>query len=323
MMNSDKALITEQQIKLLLSYAVLAPSSHNTQPWRFEITDGTVFMFADETRALAINDPNSRELYISCGCALMNLRAAAAHEGFSISINVEPASGDDALLAVISFNKQHSSSLKDAELFKSIESRRTYRKHFASKDIPTDILDSLHMTASKEDTWLEFITLEESRRIVAELISEGDSIQWSNPNWRKELASWILPRRQGGGLTMHPFLVPVARAIVRTLDMGMGIAAKNKQLTAKSPALAVLGTANDNVTDWLKAGQSLEKILLSAHSKGLQAAYFNQPVQVASLRPKLQSLLKKTGVPQVVISLGFPKDQIGASPRRRLDEVIK
>lgn len=77
------------------------------------------------------------------------------------------------------------------------------------------------------------------------------------------------------------------------------------------------------MADWLAAGQALEKILLSAHSQGLQASYLNQPIQVASLRPKLQNLLRQQGFPQILLRLGFPEDEIDAAPRRHLDEVIE
>ena len=40
-----------------------------------------VDLLADRTRALPVNDPEDRELTISCGCALFNLRVAAAAAG--------------------------------------------------------------------------------------------------------------------------------------------------------------------------------------------------------------------------------------------------
>lgn len=322
-MKSGKAPISEEQIRSLLSYAVLAPSSHNTQPWRFKIADGAVFLFADRTRALPANDPDDRELTISCGCALMNLRVAAAHEGVGVTVDTTPDAGDDDLLAVISFNGGPSISADEAELFKSIEGRRTYRKRFASGDIPTSILDSLATTVSEEGAWIDVIESEENRQRVAELVSEGDLAQWSNPSWRRELAAWMHPRRRGDGLAMPGIVAPIAQLVVRTFDMGNGVGAKDRQLADESPILAVLGTDGDSVADWLNAGQALEKFLLSAHSQGLQASYLNQPIQVASLRPKLQNLLSKSGFPQILLRLGFPKDETDASPRRPLDDVIE
>ncbi|WP_404419284.1 Acg family FMN-binding oxidoreductase [Marinospirillum sp.] len=317
-MNSDKIPLTEEQIKSLLGYAVLAPSSHNTQPWRFEVTDGTISMFADRARALPANDPHDRELTISCGCALMNLRSAAAREGLGVTVDLAPDASDDDLLAVISFKQAEYPARDDAELFKSIKGRRTYRKCFAARDVPTPILDLLRGAAAQEGAWLEVIESEEARQRAAELVSEGDSIQWSSPDWRRELAAWMHPRRSGDGLTVPGVIAPIAQMVVRTFDMGKRIGAKDRQLADESPVLAVLGTSGDHLADWLVAGQALEKVLLSAHSQGLQASYLNQPIQVAPLRPKLQNLMSKSGFPQILLRLGFADDDIDASPRRHL-----
>jgi hypothetical protein len=45
------------KLKFFVSYAVLAPSSHNTQPWLFDISDSTISLFADRTIALPVVDP--------------------------------------------------------------------------------------------------------------------------------------------------------------------------------------------------------------------------------------------------------------------------
>src|SRR6056297_3546023 len=74
----------------LIARAILAPSSHNTQPWLFEIAGDRIRLIADRTRALPVNDPEDRELAISCGCALFNLRAAAAEDGLGAAVSLLP-----------------------------------------------------------------------------------------------------------------------------------------------------------------------------------------------------------------------------------------
>jgi hypothetical protein len=71
----------------------------------------------------------------------------------------------------------------------------------------------------------------------------------------------------------------------------------------------------------LVAGQALQRVLLVAHTHGLQASYLNQPIQVASLRPKLQELPEQVAFPQILLRLGFPEDEVHAAPRRPLDDV--
>lgn len=321
-MNSAQRPLDADRIRSLLSYAILAPSSHNTQPWRFEIAVNRVLLYADRSRALPANDPCDRELTISCGCALMNLRVAAAHDGLEVSCDITADDSDEDLLVVISFNPADAASLPGAELFNSIEERRTCRKRFEPDDVPAVVLDALAAGASEEGCWLEVIQSEENRLACAALVAEGDSMQWSNPGWRQELASWMHPGREGDGLTVPGIIAPIAQAVVRTFDMGNGVGAKDRQLADESPVLAVVGSAGDTVSDWLAAGQALQKVLLTAHSRGLQASYLNQPIQLESLRPQLQNLMTQAGFPQILLRLGFAENDIDATPRRPLDAVL-
>jgi hypothetical protein len=293
----------------LIRSAVLAPSSHNTQPWHFTVKGQTISLYADRTRALPVNDPEDRELTISCGCAL-NCK------------NV-PDPSDEDLLAVVQLEGNGQAPGSEAELYPSVEKRRTYRKRFESRSMPSAVLQELCVTTAMEGCWLVIVDVEEQRREVATLVSEGDAIQWSNPSWRRELAAWMHPRRQGDGLTLPGLVAPIAKMVIRTFDMGSGVGAKDEQLANESPVLAVLGTDSDSTVDWLNSGQALQRTLLKACGSGLQASYLNQPIQVSSLRLRLQHLLGRTGFPQILLRIGFPTDDLPAAPRRIVDDVIE
>ena len=58
--------------------AGLAPSIHNTQPWRWRVDGSTLDLRAERSRQLAITDPVGRMLAISCGAALHHVRVALA-----------------------------------------------------------------------------------------------------------------------------------------------------------------------------------------------------------------------------------------------------
>jgi hypothetical protein len=160
------------------------------------------------------------------------------------------------------------------------------------------------------------------RGIVADLVADGDAAQWDDPRWRRELAAWMHPRRAGDGLSLPWLAVPVAQLVVRSFDMGGGVAAKDRELADASPLLAVIGTDGDTPADWLAAGQALQRALLTAAAAGLQASYLNQPIQVTALRPRLAELCRTAGSPQLLLRFGYPEEDLPAAPRRPLADLL-
>lgn len=306
----------------ILEAAMRAPSSHNTQPWRFRVDDGIVELYADRGRSLAVNDPHDRELAISCGCALLHLRVAAAAEGLLPCVHILPDPADVDLIATVTFLPAADTPNPDASLAEFIDHRHTCRKRFEPRQIPDAVLDALITAASDEGAWLCLLSDEQLRHKVAELIAEGDAAHWANPSWRRELASWMHPRGDGDGITIPWLTGPLTQFTVRTFDMGEGEAAKDRQIADESPVLAVLGTAGDTQLDWVKAGQALGRVLLQACRHHVQASFLNQPIQLPGLRPRLEQLIAHPGATQMVIRLGYIDGRLPITPRRQLHEVI-
>jgi nitroreductase len=322
MMKAERVNIS-QRIQNILEGAILAPSSHNTQPWLFEVGDSCIRLYADRTRALSVNDPDDRELVISCGCALMNLRVAAAQEGFTTEVSGPTETDEEDLLAEVRLIEGANPEPSELELFPSIRKRRTYRKKFADREVEDATIEMLSAAATKEGAAFRVVRDRSKRKEVAALVAQGDSSQWADPHWRRELAAWMHPRRKGDGLTVPGFAAPIARTVVRTFDMGNGVAAKDAQLADESPVIAAISTQRDDETAWLCGGQALERLLLTACAAGLQASYLNQPNQVSSLRPKLRQLLDLPGFPQILLRMGYPTtEDVPPAPRRELDAVV-
>lgn len=311
-----------KQARSIIEQAVLAPSSHNTQPWVFRLSESIIDLYADRTRALPANDAEDRELAISCGCALMNLRVGAASAGLSVQVQLLPKPEEPDFLARLSLTEQSDVAADDAQLAGFTGMRRTYRKRFSPREVSASAREKLIEATEQEGARLIPLLTEEARRKAAALVAEGDAAQWANSNWRRELAAWMHPRRRGDGLTLPALAVPMARLVVRTFDMGGGVGAKDRQLAEAAPLLVVLSTESDNPRDWLLAGQALQRTLLIGCKHGLQASYLNQPVQTGSLRPRLQDLAND-GFPQVLLRIGYPLEQISPALRRALDDVIE
>ncbi|MGD9906477.1 MAG: nitroreductase [Vicinamibacterales bacterium] len=311
---------TPLELRALVEAAVLAPSSHNTQPWRFRTGNATVDLYADRRRALPVNDPDDRELHISCGAALFNLRVAAAHWQVPVAVSMLPDAADPDWLARVTCGMGSPEPL--ADLWPALTERRTHRRRFTDRAVEADEVEALAAAAAAEGATCLTVGGEATRHEVGALVAEADRRLWDDPRWRRELALWMHPRRRGDGLTLPGLPVPLAQFVVRTFDMGEGTGATDRALTEGSPLLALLETTGDSPRDWLFAGQALEHLLLTGCRRGLQASYLNQSIQVTALRSELGAVVGGSGVPQILLRLGYPAAALPATPRRPIDDVL-
>lgn len=318
------------QLEFLLNYAILAPSGYNTQPWLFRIAHETVELYADRTRALPVNDPQDRELTMSCGAALFNLRLAIRHFGYTDAVKTFPNPDDPDLLAHVWLGNPREETEEEHLLFATITRRHTNRLPFQNWEIPETLLSIMRTSVTEEGAWLLTIEGKDLRNAVADLIAEGDRIQMANPHFRRELAAWIHSTRRLTGDGMPAYAQSVTQLldyttipanVKGTYDIGRGQAAKDRELAVGSPILAVLGTDEDTPASWFSAGQALERVLLLGQAVGVSASFLNQPIQVPQLRPQLQTLLNTASYPQTLLRLGFGSD-VKPTPRRAVSEVL-
>ena len=305
----------------LVRDAVRAPSSHNTQPWLFRIDGDTVELLADRTRALPVNDPDDRELTISCGAALVTLRIAAAAAGRHAPAELLPdPDAEPDLLARVTLTAGGGGP--DVRLAEAIPLRTTYRRAFSERPVPPEALEALEAAAAQEGARLVVLRGDERERL-ADLVGRGDAALFADRRWRRELAAWMHPRRRGDGLAYAPVAGAMARFVVSHVDVGRRTGAKDRDLAEQAPAVAVLSTAADEPRDWLMAGQALQRVLLTAAADGIQASFLNQPLQAGDLRPAVGELIGGEDFPQVALRLGFPDGHVPPAPRRPVEEVLE
>ncbi|MBX3724830.1 MAG: hypothetical protein KF823_02830 [Xanthomonadales bacterium] len=151
----------------LIGRAILAPSSHNTQPWRFRVSPSSIELRADCRYALPVNDPAGRELVISCACALTNLRIAAAGRGLAIRVALLPETDDPDLLARVTIDDGAATDLDEEGLAGYIQDRHTWRRRFAPDPVDGTVVQALLDAAASEGTRLQPLVGESIRRDIA------------------------------------------------------------------------------------------------------------------------------------------------------------
>jgi hypothetical protein len=312
----------EEELWFIASYAVLAPSTHNTQPWQFGIGGKHIDLWADLARGLPVIDPQGRELTISCGAALFYIRLVMSYFGHSPAVELLPNSEQPEWLARVQQGAESEVDTDGILLFQAITERRTNRHRFREEPVPTDLLSEFESAAQAEGVWLRVIEGDEARA------AEGDRQQWADKEFRKELAAWIRPAgspsRDGLPVATQDLGSLMAHAgplVIRTFDLGKGHAAKDREIALHSPALVVLGSDRDDASAWLAAGQALARILLRAQGDNVSASFLNQPIETSELRPRLAEITGQEGFPQLLLRLGYG-DPVPHTPRRKVAEVV-
>ena len=92
----DKALLRQE----LVRNATLAPSSHNTQCWKFPVENDVITILPDLARRTPAVDPDDHHLYVSLGCAAENLVLAALANGLKGDVRFDPATAGGGAIKI-------------------------------------------------------------------------------------------------------------------------------------------------------------------------------------------------------------------------------
>jgi nitroreductase len=333
----------EAQAEFLLEYAVLAPSSHNSQPWAFEVTGHEVRVYADESRSLPVADPDGRELAVSVGCALENLVVAAERFGLGSAVEYVTESGDagpdeggesgagplrhvatvtlDPAVPAESTEGGGDGHVDEARgLFDAITERRTNHRPFADRPVPASFLDRVRALATDAGVGVEVVTDAARRREVAALQARADERQFENPDYRAELGHWI----GTGALGANWLAARIGEVAVRHLDLGDREGAKNSQLVVSAPAVVVLTTGTADPGSWLDVGRAFERVALAATSEGLAVHPMSQALEVPDLAAELSAVLELDGAtPAHLFRLGYAEPDATRTPRRPVADVLR
>ncbi|WP_420710853.1 Acg family FMN-binding oxidoreductase [Streptomyces sp. NRRL S-118] len=307
--------------------AVLAPSMHNAQPWRFrwQPDTGVLLLDMDPSRAMPRTDPAGRGLHVGCGAALFDLRVAAAHSGWTARVRLLPDAAGTRVLAALTFVRPAEEPDLDL-LHPAIRRRRTNREPFTSEPVAPELRDGLCAAARAEGAHLSFPGTWHLETVL-ELIASAEAAEALSPAVREEIARWTASGDAKGrtdGIPASAFGPRRydGRAPVRDFAIGSRPRERSSAIFERLPSLAVLETHGDTPADWLMAGQAMQRVLLQATLDGLATTLNSQAVEWPALRWALRDPLSSEGHPQMVIRLGYGPE-VPPTPRRPVSEVLE
>jgi nitroreductase len=300
--------------------ATAAPSLHNSQPWRFRIDRPAVEVYADPDRHLHVIDPTGREQLISVGAAVFTLRLAIRQAGYRCEATPFPEPGEPDLVARVTAAQPTAPGPAVEALYAAVPHRHTNRFPFAHTPVPADALDHLVDAARREGASLT-VAGATARNAILGLAQEADRRLHALPGYREELARWTGPAMRHDGVPSWAIGPWDALESMPIRDLG-----ELSELPRKSakfepyPTILVLATDGDDRTDWLRAGQALQRVLLTATWQNLATTPISQPVEVPAVRRVLAAPNARRFA-QMVLRVGYGR-QAGRTPRRPVAEVL-
>ena len=330
----------------LVRAAILAANPHNSQPWLFRLGSDTVDVFADTARNIGSIDPVRREMYMGVGCAIENLRVAAAQDGYEAAVALMPDAGNAAHAARIHLTKAAPAL---ADLYEAIPRRHTNRAAYdMARPVSAAQLSELAALATGlQNTKVVWFTSVEDRKRIGDLIVAATEAIIADPQQSGDSARWfrwqhedILEHRDG--LTMDAqALRPLINFAVKVLprmsneqaDDGWLKATREVHvLTAAAFGFIVVSDPADPASR-LRGGQLWQRLHLRATAMGLAAHPLNQMAERADRERQLgidarfgkalQELAGGGGSHVLMpFRIGYPTIAAGASPRRDVLSVL-
>jgi hypothetical protein len=176
-----------KNIAQILKCASLAPSSHNTQPWKVKIiSESELIIQSDSTRWLPKVDPDNRELLLSIGAFWENLIQAALAFGFEAQTEVQATNPKDT--DILKVRLVRCPPLKDNSL-ELMKMRVTNRKSYENRD-----LDTLHLKELKKllpNNLTYFPRKSKEGEWIANSLIDASKKQAFDDEKQKELAEWL------------------------------------------------------------------------------------------------------------------------------------
>jgi len=320
----------EQVARYLVAEAVWAPSVHNTQPWRFVATDQQISLYTDAGRGLPVADPDGREMMISCGAALFNVRLALRALGYVPEVQALPEPGEPALVARVGWRQRAAASEFERKLADQVHRRRTHRGAFDPEPMPHGTIAALRDGAAREGAALRIMADDGRRAVLAATVQTAEQELRLDGQRLKELAEWApapgSERSDGVPATAYPARAERTDPYFPGRDFarghGWGLPPLGSARSNRAAGVAgVLTTVTDRMADWVNAGQALQRILLTASACGAAVAIHSQPVELPRLRELIRNQLTDGGHPQLLLRMGMVI-QVAESVRRDPDDVL-
>jgi hypothetical protein len=304
-----------------------APSIANSQPWLWRISDDVLELRCDPSRQLPVADPHGQLMVISCGALLHHVTVVLAVLGTGAAIERVDDPTDPVLLARVRLTGPRAVTAEDMRMHHALRLRRTDRRPFrGTGPLPEPVIDLLRDAAAPFGV-LAHVFDPQQVGFLALAAQDAAHIHDKSGAYRDEMAAWTTHRNPVGRDGVPP-TVAVAQ-VPRTVPV-RNFAPESQPLLEAGPGddryttYLALATATDTRADWLRVGEAVSAVLLTATTLGIASSVLSEVVEVPGARALLHELVAPAGFPQLTVRLGLNASgpELPTTPRRPCSEVI-
>lgn len=335
----------------LLSYAILAPHSHNMQSWFVDLgTPNEIVLNCDLSRLLPETDPQYRQIMMSHGTFLEMLDLAARERGLRADITLFPqgafGSRQVDVRPVARIRLTPDAAVQKDPLFSQILQRHTNRNAYdMARRVAVGAWQAMAQAVKPDTLRFGFVDSNQPAPLAAHrrIAAEAWRIELSTPRIVMETykvlrvgAMEVAAHRDGLAL-LDPMVVLMSRVGLFDRSKAPGpddyattsqIKDFENKLNATPGFLWMVTSGNDRVTQ-INAGRAYARVQLAATGHGVSMQPLQQALQEypEQARPyaDIRSLLDAPEPAQTVqmwARVGYASP-VGPAPRRRLKSFIR
>ncbi|WP_220148691.1 nitroreductase [Actinoplanes hulinensis] len=276
--------VTNEAFYRAVVAAQQAPSAYGTQPWRWQVANGVLDLFAHTEPSTGCPGPDERLATIGCGAALHHARLTLAARGWRVTTTRLPDPTEPAHLARLHIDGPAPVSPGTAHLARTIKLRHTDRRPITGQPITPEHLSAIRSAFESQHTRLAVLRPDQILDLAV-ATAHADDLEPAGWQWQSELALWAGAGRIVGALhrvLLHPALDGHDRAAT----------------------FAVLHGPGDQSLDLLHAGEALSAGSLVAAELDVSTLSFSAPIEQDRARDILRDAIPDLGHPYLMVRLG-------------------
>lgn len=329
--------VSARQLAYLAAFGLLAPTTHNTVPQRFELREpeSEIRIWLDRRLVLADSDRNGRQAVISIGCVIANMELAARCFGLDVTVEVasiqpeevRPAApGEDHLVLLATLKVSAASGRMESpsttDWLELMRRRKMVRaKYDESVELSGPDREELaSLVGEHAGLRLHLLSDAPSLLFLGKFQELADSTVINRAGFARELGEWLLENDSASARGMRGQEFGLSDEAAKRFHFGLlgqlellpdevaGFAKASNIGMRSSSTVGVITVETDDLAHRLDAGRAYQRAALALLRRGYVVAMHAGITEVEAPNMALRGRLRTRSRPVVVFRAGRVRD---------------